>query len=297
MLSSSLEYLQALRKGEYIQFLEWTTFIAKKYAKEGEELNGDSLVDCFIFEWLSVGFKEEDVEKIAILQGVFEQNPSPIQSRRYAYSFISSLSALFCCMAFNLNKSSELAPVFPKTKMTEKQVQGFVKQILVNIDDAKISQMRTSFMQQVAQVDVVLINSITKEIAEFVDLIGIWENYVISLTSQQAQEQEGAEYKIRQGIAGSFLNYLKAQTKLTDIVRYEMTLYVQSIRAQHPSPWEEEEYLQKVSPSSIVDKTERTLTRFVFSFFSLLMSPGKEAVATSSDNESASSIPHSAIYR
>ena len=61
MLSSSKEYLQALRDGKYLLFLEWPQFIVGLY-KDSQQ-DADDTINLLAFEWLNNGYCENDAKK------------------------------------------------------------------------------------------------------------------------------------------------------------------------------------------------------------------------------------------
>ncbi|MGL5743177.1 MAG: hypothetical protein ACRCXC_11915 [Legionella sp.] len=97
-LTSSSEYLQALREGKYLLFLEWIDFIAQKYNCTNY-LIADDAENFLIYEWLSSGYKEVDAQNIVTLYAVYDLESKPLRGK-LDYALKSIVIALFICMVF-----------------------------------------------------------------------------------------------------------------------------------------------------------------------------------------------------
>lgn len=77
MLESTKKYLDALLQDNYLQFLQWPAYVQKKYegipgSNPGNPLNG------LVFELINSEFKEEHVNKLAVLSRLLDDNSSSL---------------------------------------------------------------------------------------------------------------------------------------------------------------------------------------------------------------------------
>lgn len=134
MLSSSKEYLQALREGKYLLFLDWPQFIAEKYKEHSDNQDADDTIHLLVFEWLNNGFNETDAKNIALLYAVHDLSVKPIEGV-HSYAFTAILIALSQCMVYqSLNIQDEFISL---VEMNKKTVNKFTQEINKSVGSRK----------------------------------------------------------------------------------------------------------------------------------------------------------------
>lgn len=269
MFSSSFEYLQALRDGDYLYFLEWPAFIAQKYGGK-KEFGADALLDCLIFEWLDLGYIEEDIENITILYAVYEREYSPLEAGKYAYPLMTLMTAFFSCMSYRFYSLHEHAL---HGAMNVKQVMSLMEKKASQIEKDLLNQsnalMRTDFMNKIHLVDQALVDAVEKKILAITRPLSYLEKYIHALSLVQAQGAGNSLLGARLALAQRFYSYLRIQNELTDETSQELHVYVNAIRVKQPEVWEEE-YLQMICPSTLIERTVSIFTSLAPRFFTFV---------------------------
>lgn len=273
MLSSSSEYLMALREGDFLCFLDWPAFVAQKYGGKNHPLSGDGLLDCLVFEWLSYGYREQDMEQMSIIYAVYERSPSSLwHIGRLVYQLMTLTSALLSCAAFyqfNLYDAN-----FPNKLVDEGAVLHFMNEKTQNIGkemfNEQINFIRDDFLKRTAQLDNAQVVQAYNKIAQIPWRLLIVEKYENALNLRQVSEPLNTQGHTRLAIARSLLAYLQTQTELTDEVGKKINNYVRLIRNQQPADWEEN-YLEQISPISLIEKSWKAFVYLSSGFFTLMM--------------------------
>lgn len=273
MLSSSFEYLMALREGEYLRFLQWPAFVARKYGSVSSPIGGDALMDCLVFEWISYGYQKQDSEQMAVLYAVYESQPHVLYTGELVYQLTTTVSALFSCMAFH--QHSIIEAIFPYHNLNEKQVCQFITEktalIRQDIFTDSVALIRDEFMKRVEHLaEEQTVHSASEEIYKITRLLSIFESYEADLNLKQTKEQWQGLSTIRHHILLSVISYLRVQSEFTPRVARDIIAYVNLIRCQQPEAWEKN-YLEQISPYSLSEKTMGSLTYFCERFFKGVM--------------------------
>ncbi|KTD53414.1 hypothetical protein Lsan_3824 [Legionella santicrucis] len=268
MLSSSSEYLKALREGKYLLFLEWVDFITKKYTHDECILDADDTTNALIFEWLSNGYSEEDARKLALLQAVYDLELKPLQGK-LDYAFKTIMVAVFLCMVFHKHKLS-LQPHSPKVTCGEinQQIEQIGKQLAPSLYRSSLVGVQIEFFQWVENSDKHEVNSVFHKIHAITRLRYLLEDYILHLERFKREKDE--LYTARLSLAKRFLTYIYEQLEFTPSVADETTKYVNALRELHPGKWEEER-LDVLSPPSTLDNTWRWVTGIGIGFFNLVL--------------------------
>lgn len=268
MFSSSFEYLQALRDGDYLYFLEWPAFIAHKYG--AEDFGADALMDCLIFEWLDVGCTEEDIENITLLYAVYEREYSPLEAGKYAYPLMTLMTALFSCMSYHLRGLHENPP---HAAMNVKQVMALMEEKAATMEKGFLNQsnaqMRTNLMKKTPLLDHVLIDTLEKKILAITHPLSNLEKYIQALNLVQNQGSGNNLLDARLALAQRLYSYLRIQGELTDEISQELHVFINAIRGKQPDVWEEE-YLQMISPPTLIERTVSIFTSLAPRFFTFV---------------------------
>ncbi|HHT0593714.1 TPA: helical bundle domain-containing protein [Legionella anisa] len=288
MLSSSSEYIQALREGKYLQFLGWTDFITQKYALK----DADDTVNFLIFEWLNNVYLEvdakklnssdrleeedkkltllqEDAKKLAVLQAVCDLEYRPLQGKlEYSLKIISS--ALFICMVFQ--KSDIYVTLSPEEKVMKDTVNPLIEKCLRELNQfiyqERLEGMQTQFYQWVEHVDAKDVIDVFQKVDAITKPRYLLEDYILHLERIKLKDDE--LYATRLSMARRFLGYLYEQTELAAEVKEVIATYVNSLRELHPGKGEVDR-LDEISPPSTLAHTWRWVTGIGVSFFSIVL--------------------------
>lgn len=279
MLSSSFEYIKALREGKYLLFLEWTDFVTQKYAI----LDADDTVNSLIFEWLTNGYSEEDAKKLAVLQAVNDMESNPLQGK-LDYSFKSIIIALFICMVFQKGDIHVAIP--PQKKATRHEITQLIGQGITQLNPftykERLEGMQTQFYQWVECVEEKEVSRAFQKINVITKPRYLLENYILHLERIKLTQDE--LYVTRLSMAKRFLGYLYEQTELTSKVAEEIAVYTNALRELHPGKGEEE-CLDSILPPSTLENTWRWVTGIGIGFFSFVLNEKSLGELISNTNE------------
>ncbi|WP_454786113.1 helical bundle domain-containing protein [Legionella sp. WA2024007413] len=264
MLSSSSEYIKALREGKYLLFLGWTDFISQKY----KLLDADDTVNFLIFEWLHNGYLEVDAQKLALLQAVYELEAKPLQGK-LDYSLKSITFALFVCMVFQNLKWEKIE--LPKKETPRDEIKEFIEKNLNQLNpfmyEELLEEMQTRFYKWVEDIDEKESADAFQKIHAITQPRYLLEDYILHL--QRIKIKDDELYATRLSLAKRFLSYLYEQTELTPEVSKVIATYVNSLRELHPGKGEIEQ-LDRIAPPSTLEHTWRKITSIGISFFNIV---------------------------
>lgn len=268
MLSSTKEYLQALREGKYLLFLEWPQFIAVHYQKEEMLQDADDIISILVFEWLSNDYSESDAKKIALLCAVNDSTIKPIRgSISYALTTISI--AVFQCMLYQNN--ALLDKFLSKKNLDKRQVLALINDVMKEIDKGVFENMlikeQATFYNWVAEISSKEIEGVCRQIRPIAELRYLSEEYSFQLAAYK--KQADTLKTARLSVVKRLVRYLNEQTELTEEVKLEISAYVDKIREMQPVDFERD-YLASLSPPSLMENSWELLTRVGLSFFNLL---------------------------
>lgn len=268
MLSSSKEYLQALREGKYLLFLEWPQFIAEHYKDKGMSQDADEILNLLVFEWLNHGYCEEDAKKIAFLSAVHDLNTKPLQGK-LSYALTAISIAVFQCMLYYGNNLQD--HFLSKEKMNRQQVAKLMNGTIVDLDkitfESLLTKQQFSFSTWAKAVDVAKVEEAGRQISLVADLRYLTADYIADL--EKITVTSDSLISSRLSMVNRLARYLNEQFELTTSVKEEVAVYVSKIRAMQPAEFEMG-YLLSLSPPSLVDNTWRMVTALGLSFFNIL---------------------------
>ena len=284
MLLSSREYLQALRDGKYLLFLEWPSFIAKHYSDANVfEQSADELVDLLIFDWLNNGFREEDehleedIKSIALLFKIHGLRSRPLQ-RNLDYAFTSILAAATQCMTYR--KLDLLKKYHCEKALNKQEVTAFMKERNVDFVSADyeraLQEQRAQFAVWVAAIPNQKVESTLAEINPMLQLRYKVEEYldVLERARLPPNDLRGA----RIGVVRRLVQYVNEQPVLTVEIQREVASYTAKIWDLAPDKFEEA-YIITISPRSIADSAWRLFTDLGMGFFHLIQSQTSSSAA------------------
>lgn len=265
MLSSSKEYLQALRDEKYLLFLEWPQFIAEHYQEKSMFQDADDTVNLLAFEWLNNGYCEDDAKKIALLYAVYDLSIKPIRGN-LAYALTAISVAVFQCMAYqSLNQHEQFVV---KHAMKKEQILKLMTEQTMNSDKEALGNVLLK--QQV--IFYLWVNEVSKDnvehafwqISPLAQLRYLIDDYCLALESSQLINDSLKNSRL--SVIRRLARYLNEETALTPPVKNEITIYVTKIRKMQPADFENV-YLEALSPSTLMDNTWTFITGIGLSFF------------------------------
>lgn len=262
MLLSSIEYIQALRKGDYLRFLEWPQFLAKHYEEDGEAIDADSTLDFIIFEWVGIGITEEDTQHMAILSAVYELN-SDIILPELRYSYTSLYIALIHCLA--LQKKALQYKYLSDIKLTRKEVVELMKNNAALSDPLDFAEAVSSELliltQKIAALDKSVVAKAMKSIQSITFFRQLIDDYLMDMEHTENSKDELRQTRI--SLLESLKLVLKEETKLNEKVKKNIKEYVKKLWECQPEDFEKS-YLERLCPPTFLDK----IYDFGISFFS-----------------------------
>lgn len=288
MLSSSHEYLQALREGKYLRFLEWLQFVSEHYGIGEGSQDSDMTIDLLTFEWLKNGFCEEDVKKIAILYAAQYMESEPIRGK-LSYALISISNAAFNCMVYQNNKLQEQC--LKKGTLNRAEVYQLMGLLSVSLGKTQfiehLKNEQSKFLTQIKTVDKGLVTKACEQINAITQLRYLIEDYHSSLEAIMLPDDELKGTRVSVIIRLS--KYLNEQMELTTPVTDEITIYVKKLRELKPAAFEEQ-YLNDLSPLSFVDNSWKFVTSLSVTLFRFIQ-PIQTLSITSEPTKSSTGSP------
>lgn len=263
MLSSSQEYLQALREGNYLRFLEWP-----RYLTHNSDQDADDTISFITFEWLKNGFFEEDAKKVALIYAAHEKNTDLLRGN-LTYSLTAISIATFQCMIFQINQLTIDLP--EQDKIQPNGVLGFMKKTLeiLSIDKFNhcLEQQQQIFYSWVNGYGTDEIDIVCEKIKQITKLRDLVDEYISILES--TPEGEDSLRGARTSVVKRLAVYLNNQTELNLKSREEIANYVNMVKAMQPAEWEEE-VLMSISPPTILESTLRIVAKLGMTLFQFI---------------------------
>jgi hypothetical protein len=280
MLSSTNEYIKALRDGHFLLFLEWPKFINHKYRSD---LGAEELHMILAYEWLNNGFTLDDARQFCILLAVNDMDSRPLRGD-LSYALMSICSAVLQCMLYVHTNSHEH---FIKSQpLTLKQAEALFSEHPLDKDKQKFSCLLQEQQKRLddwtSAVDKVRTLEAYERITEVTGLRYWIEQYKDEL-SQTPIDNDGLKVT-RLSVVTSFLTYLQDQTDLTSSVRVELERYVTKIRELNPAEFEEV-YLNRVIPKEVALLSWGGMARLGQGFFNFLKPGGATNLIKNTGNE------------
>ena len=92
------DYLVSLRKGDYVDILNWLNFLTEYYSAPNQPLEADTIIPLMSFELINHGFKKTDgniIQKIYIIL-----NNNMVASGQLQYALTLLVSAILQCQIY-----------------------------------------------------------------------------------------------------------------------------------------------------------------------------------------------------
>lgn len=283
MLTSSIEYLKALREGKYLQFLEWPQFLAQHYSNKDEDIDADETLNLIIFEWLNNGFCEEDAKRMALLTVVHDLESRPIRAN-LSYVFVSLSIAVFHCMIYQSKNVQQYYLV--NEKLTRNEVSQLMKKQSIHLSESAFLEQeqieKDKFNSWIETIDGSLVTEAFNHIDSITKFRYLTDDYITALETPIPNDVLRTS---RISVLKSLAKYLNEQTEYTQAVKEEMELYVKQLWAMQPAEFEEH-YLKEISPLSFADNALKFVIDYGLKFFSIIQPSAPLAI-----NDKASSQP------
>ena len=291
MLTSTVEYLQALRSGDYLRFLEWPSFIAHHYKNEDYVLNVDEITDLLVFEWINKGFETVDINHLTLLETVYNLDSKPIRGKLDS-AFSSIMMAAYRIMIYQNHNLvdyyysphiSTAAEVIRFMVSNEKRSSHLNFTEEWNALNKKINtvQSELNFAEiEKARNKIVAIAEIRYEI----------EDYLLAL-----EGAKGLNDKLlisRMGVISNLGLKLSMETEFTDEVKMAIDSAVESVCKMQPAPFEKK-FLQFLSPTAYTEAVANLWTfsaQIGITFFNYLQFNTQTKLQAESGNHLLTSV-------
>lgn len=274
MLTSSREYLQALREGNFLLFLEWPQFITQHYSKEKKTIDADTTLKLIIIEWSKNGFCLDDVKQMALLTKASELNSALLRSN-LSYAFISLSIAMFQCMTLQADESSD------STSSSSSEEPVAESKRIASEQEANAHALFASIQESI---DDKLAIQTFKRIYSIAQYRYLADEYTLVLENIRNHEDELLPSRL--SLVKRLASYLNEQMEYTEQVKDEMGLYIKQIWDMQPTYFEKY-YLNAIYRLSIVDNAWKLVTDYGLTFFRILQpssSPRLECTSETQEN-------------
>ncbi|KTD75505.1 helical bundle domain-containing protein [Legionella waltersii] len=272
MLNSSKEYLQALRDGKFVLFLQWPKFVIQKYYKDKRDTDpyadADDTLSLLIYEWLNNGFCMDDVKQFAILYAVYELESTPIAGN-LLYSLASVYGALTPCMVYS---SQNLQKEYLRSEvLNASQISTLMKKNLSLMDNDAYQKFSAEevekFRKLTEEVKASDLKKAHLEISAIARVRSVIDRYLTAL--QSSSDSLDKLKSTRYSLVVRLAIYFQEQTEITSEVTAQIEEYVKQIRLSQPSD-DEEQFLEQLAPLSFTESAARFFTLFSINFFKLV---------------------------
>jgi len=302
MLKSHAQYVEALRQGNYLRFLEWPRFIAGACRSNKDNLDADAILNTVIFEWLRNGFCQKDWEKFAILSALVERESTILQGN-LNYAFISITGALYQCMFFHSNRTHE--SICAKETINIEEIHLLLKEnheSYTNTEFESALKIQTDlYADCVRKIPVEELEKLFTQIIQMIKKRYEANEYLSCIeeviTRQKSTPTNGEAVPAdplqdtRFIIVNKLVVYLNGEMEFNEGVQGEIKIYVGRLRGMQPAPYEQE-FINRLVAPTLVEKTIGAVKAAGSSFFRFVISPAPargKAVDVNAD-ESASKI-------
>nr|HAT8715128.1 hypothetical protein [Legionella jordanis] len=248
MNSSTEEYLNALRCGDYLQAVNWLEFLLARY--EVSEGDADLLLQIAIFELIHHGFVPEDFHHIQLLYDLlYEQMPPFIEKNAYQATVLCN-AAMQVMVFFDYQVIDFYSNVSLKDP---KEIQAWMQRNHERLEPQKNNEelmKRYTALNQAVADSLAEARVIREQINSLLEVKHLLKLYLEKLTSVPP---EGEFHAIRQGLLQSLQMYLKDKTIAAKEILEEISSFILALKKMEPHDWEMA-YLDKMLPNGSVNK-------------------------------------------
>lgn len=279
MLSSTQDYLNALRQGNYVAFLEWPQFVGRYYQHKDEGLAADELVNLLLFEALNHGFSLDDVRAVALVCSVREKHGGLLRGvLDYALTSITVVS-IQCMMYWRADLTKHL---LTSNKLTSKEIERLISSSNALMEQSlqvKLESDQNSFYRWIEEASAESIEPVKQQLTTILSLRNSADDYIALLEINQSKTDRLQLQRL--SVLKRLALYLNNNSQLSDDVAVGIAQYVAMIWQLNPAQWEEE-HLNQLSPLSLEHSFWQGVTSMGTTFFKLLQ-PEDEHIASTSD--------------
>ncbi|KTD22094.1 Uncharacterised protein [Legionella lansingensis] len=255
MDATTEEYLDALRKGDYLQALQWVNSLVEWY--DVSEGDADTVLQLAIFELIHHGFSPEDFHHIQLLYILLYDHLPPF-IEQVAYQATILCSAAIQCMVYYEN---DLIPFYLTTSMNHKmadnrdEILDWMQRSPVNFDVTKnndgLSEKYKFLNQGFSRLESQA-REIRRKINHVFNCQLLLQTYVEELAKYHDKDDNGFT-AVRLGVINSLTHYLCDKTIMTEEVENKIASFVNKIQEMDPKDWEKL-LLDKMRPKTSSDK-------------------------------------------
>lgn len=267
MLLSTQDYFDALRKGNYLAFLEWPQFVGRNYQQKSQGLTADELVNLLLFEAVNNGFSCDDVRAVALLCSVREKHTGLLRGALdYALTTISVVSIQFM-MYWRAGLAEHLLACDKQTSKEIEQLISSCNALLDTSSQALLESDQNGFYLWVEEASVESIKQVEQQLRAMLSLRNNADDYIALLEIKQSLTDLLQPQRL--SVLKRLASYLNDSTQLSADIDVQIAQYVAVIWQLNPEQWEED-YLNKLSPFSLEHSFWQGLTTVGITFFKLL---------------------------
>ncbi|MDP3267479.1 MAG: helical bundle domain-containing protein [Legionella sp.] len=292
MLTSTIEYLQALRSGDYLRFLEWPSFIAHHYKNEDYVLNVDEITDLLVFEWINKGFETVDMNHLTLLETVYNLDSKPIRGKLDS-AFSSIMMAAYRIMIYqnhNLIDCYYSPPhIHTAAEVIRFMVSNEKRSSHLNFTEEwnALNKKISSLQSELNLAEIEKAKNKIVAIAEFRYEI---EDYLLAL-----EGAKGLNDKLlisRMGVISNLAVKLSMETEITDEVKIALDTAVESVCKMQPASFEKR-FLKFLSPTAYTEAVANVWTfsaQIGMTFFNYLQFNTQTKLQAESGNHLLTSV-------
>lgn len=231
-------YIQALRSGAYLKFLDWPRAIMS--ANERQRQDADNAVALLANEWLS-DFCDEDVTKVAELYAFSELPSKPFQGN-IAYALTSISMAVLHCMVCKTGKN-ENDPDFGEEMSAQQEIFDSRVQAVTEEQKQRLHQQLMPMLTRRYKVDAYITH--------------------LNTSSSTVDALQGT----RLSVAIALAKYLGSETEYNEGVIKEVDTFVSKLRELNPTVLEQQEYLNFLAKPQMLFSGYQMMANLSVAFF------------------------------
>lgn len=264
MISGSSRYIQALRKGDYLTFLDWPAFITQHY--QGSNQETDFLIDALVFVWLHHQFSPADAERVAVFLALHEEHDTLLPAK-LAYSLTILSSAAVQCMA--ILASGAVSALESVEGREGERLIAFIKKNSRSwrVDEGIIAAETKRFTSLIKSAHG-KVGPLFQEISPLLSRRKMAQEYVSVLEAAiNSSELSGNPLVFARLVcAKELLAYLDTVSTINSEAEQRISAIIRNIRLYKPEDFEEL-YVSYFVPLGVLDQAKSALWSFADSFF------------------------------
>jgi hypothetical protein len=274
MYASTLDYLKALRGGDYLRFAELLDFVLEHYTGDKMELTTPVLLELIAKQLVAAGIKQEDASLFMIAYNLsIEPEFKQIIPSKVRFSLTTLTGALAIALAYqekkqdnHEEKSFEDLSESEITNQLSKLSSNLPKQLKATFEDAK------------------------KKLSNFSNDCELIDKYFKLLTTRKSEYTINDKlFMQRLQILEKLQSYLNEQSTYHQQALMRVKTDIQRLKASSPDEWEYK-YLDKVSIEDDLSQVARESARIGLGVLSMLFSFGSSTPPSNpSDQENKNS--------